>query len=322
MIRLFFKQHMSWLFFLVAVQCLFNFILMIDSGVQSISLMYVNLIWFLVVFFFLVWRFTVDREKLASYNLEGSNYIDAVKESYELKLETSEVEMQQRTVTLLNYQDELLAWVHEMKAPMTSMQLLMDQIEGIETRERMEAQWLRLYLLVDQQLHATRLLTIEQDNRMEKFELKAVLIEEVKALRSWCFDKKIAIDLTDVERTIISDRKWLAFIIRQILSNAVKYSHVGGEIKIYSTIQNGQVELMIQDQGIGIKKEDLPRVFRKSYTGTIGRETSAATGMGLYLAKQSSASLNINLEIESVEKEGTKVKILFPSENLYNQTLL
>lgn len=321
MIRLFFKQHLSWLLFLIGMQLVFNFILTIDSGFQKISLLYFNFIWLLALAFFLSWRFMADKKSLATYDLEGDDYLEAVKESYELKLETSKVEMQQQTVNLLNYQDELLAWVHEMKAPMTSMQLLMDQIEQTETRERMESQWLRLYLLLDQQLHSTRLLTIEQDNRMENFDLQTVLIEEVKALRSWCFDKKIAIDLTDVDKIIISDRKWLAFIIRQILSNAVKYSHVGGEIKIYTTSQNEQVKLMIQDQGIGIKTEDLPRVFRKSYTGTIGRETSAATGMGLYLAKQSSASLNIKLEIESIENEGTTVIIVFPSDNKYNQTL-
>lgn len=312
---------MSWLLFLMGMQLLFNFILTIDRGFQNISLVYFNFIWFLAILLFLSWRYMADKKMLASYDLEGDDYLDVIKEFYELKLETSKVEMQERTVTLLNYQDELLAWVHEMKAPMTSIQLLIDQIEQAEVRERMESQWLRLYLLLDQQLHSTRLLTIEQDNRMENVDLQAVIVEEVKALRSWCFDKKIAIDLTDVDKMIISDRKWLAFIIRQILSNAVKYSHEGGEIKIYSTLKNNQVRLIIEDQGVGIKMEDLPRVFRKSYTGTIGRETSAATGMGLYLAKQSSVSLNINLEIESVEKQGTKVTILFPSNNKYNQTL-
>lgn len=84
---------------------------------------------------------------------------------------------------------------------------------------------------------------------------------------------------------------------------------------------NEQAVLIIQDEGIGIKSEDLPRVFRKSYTGTIGRETSAATGMGLYLAKQAAESMHILLAIESTEGVGTTVKITFPKMNDYQKTL-
>lgn len=84
---------------------------------------------------------------------------------------------------------------------------------------------------------------------------------------------------------------------------------------------NEQPVLIIQDGGVGIKSEDLPRVFRKSYTGTIGRETSAATGMGLYLAKQAAQSLHIVLAIESTEGAGTSVKITFPKINEYQKTL-
>src|SRR5690606_16264555 len=103
--------------------------------------------------------------------------------------------------------------------------------------------------------------------------------------------------------------------------NAVKYSHIGGEIRISSQIVKEQAVLIIQDDGIGIKREDLPRVFRKSYTGTIGRETSAATGMGLYLAKQAAQSLHIVLGIESTEGAGTTVKVTFPIMNDYQKTL-
>ena len=222
---------------------------------------------------------------------------------------------------MLERKDEFLAWVHEMKSPLTAMQLLMEKVEDSELKERIENEWLRLYLLLDQQLHATRLMTIELDNRIEKVQVKDVLIQEVKALRSWCFEKQIGIELDSVDVTVQTDAKWLGFIVRQILSNAVKYSHIGGGVRVSAGTIDDQFVLKIQDEGIGIKREDLPRVFRKSYTGTIGRETSAATGMGLYLAKQAAVSLHILLTIESTEGMGTTVNIIFPKMNDYMKTL-
>ena len=312
---------MSWLLFLTTLQLIVNLILYVDSGFQDVSLFYMNLVWLIVVGFFLVWRYMKDEKAMKMYVLDEDNYIQAVASEYEQQLSSNKAELQQQKLMLLNRQDELLAWVHEMKSPMTSLQLLTEQIEGGDIKERFEAEWLRLYLLLDQQLHATRLMTIEQDNRMEPVVLKEVLVQEIKELRSWCFDKQIAIELNDVDMDVITDRKWLGFIVRQLLSNAVKYSNVGGEIEAFATLNDNQVVLVIQDHGVGIKKEDLPRVFRKSYTGTIGRETSAATGMGLYLAKQAAESLNIQLVIESSEMVGTTVKVLFPKPNHYQQTL-
>lgn len=321
MIRLFLRQHRSWLLFLIGLQLIVNLIVYVDKGFQGISLFYVNLVWLVLVLFFGLWRYIRDAKIMNTYALHEDNYVEAVKADYEVKLAQQKAELQGQKLTLLERQDELLAWVHEMKSPMTAMQLITEQIGDYDVKERFEAEWLRLYLLLDQQLHATRLMTIEQDNRMESVLLKEVLVQEIKALRSWCFDKQIALELQDVDVNVITDRKWLGFIVRQVLSNAVKYSNVGGEVQLYAKHEDQQVVLVISDNGIGIKKEDLPRVFRKSYTGTIGRETSAATGMGLYLAKQAATSVNIQIEINSTEAVGTTVKIRFPEKNAYDKTL-
>lgn len=321
MIRLFLKQHLSWLLFLLVLQLLVNLIVYVDKGFQAVSLLYMNLVWLVLVLAFVGWLYMRDIKTMKVYEVEQNTYVEAVKATYELALAQQKAELQEQRLMLLERQDELLAWVHEMKSPMTAMQLLTEQIDNVDVKERLEAEWLRVYLLLDQQLHATRLITIEQDNRMETVQLKEVLVQEIKALRSWCFDKKIAVEINDVELDVITDRKWLGFIVRQVLSNAVKYSNVGGEILLYVTFEADQVVLSIQDNGIGIKKEDLPRVFRKSYTGTIGRETSTATGMGLYLAKQVAESLNIKLIIESTEAVGTTVKIRFPKVNDYSKML-
>lgn len=321
MIRLFLKQHLSWLLFLAVLQLVVNLIVYVDKGFQGVSLIYMNIVWIVLSFAFICWRYMRDTKLMKAYDLEKGTYVEAVKGTFELKLAQQKIELQEQKLMLLERQDELLAWVHEMKSPMTAMQLLTEQISNVDVKERLKTEWLRLYLLLDQQLHATRLMTIEQDNRMETVRLKEVVVQEIKALRSWCFDKQIAVEMSGVELDVITDSKWLGFIVRQVLSNAVKYSHVGGEIQLYATVEDDHKVFVIQDNGIGIKKEDLPRVFRKSYTGTIGRETSTATGMGLYLAKQAADSLNIKLVIESTEAVGTTVKMRFPKVNDYYKTL-
>lgn len=321
MIRLFIRQYISAILFIILLQLLMNLILFLDTGFQKVSLLYLNIIWFTLVAGYFSLRYMKDRKLMKPYAKFSGTYYDVIHEDYKEQLADKNAKIQEQKLIVLERQDELLAWVHEMKSPLTAMQLLMEKVEKSEVKERIENEWLRLYLLLDQQLHATRLMTIELDNRIEKVKVKDVLIQEIKALRSWCFEKQIAIDLEVDDLSVQSDAKWLAFIVRQILSNAVKYSDVGGEIRISAHIVNEQAVLIIQDDGIGIKREDLPRVFRKSYTGTIGRETSAATGMGLYLAKQAAQSLHILLDIESTEGVGTSVKITFPKVNEYQKTL-
>ncbi len=321
MIRLFIRQYISAILFIILLQLLMNLILFLDTGFQNVSLLYLNIIWFTLVAGYFSLRYMKDRKLMKPYAKFSGTYYDVIHEDYKEQLADKNTKIQEQKLIVLERQDELLAWVHEMKSPLTAMQLLLEKVGKSEVKERIENEWLRLYLLLDQQLHATRLMTIELDNRIEKVKVKDVLIQEIKALRSWCFEKQIAIDLEVDDLSVQSDAKWLAFIVRQILSNAVKYSDVGGEIRISAHTVNEQAVLIIQDDGIGIKREDLPRVFRKSYTGTIGRETSAATGMGLYLAKQAAQSLHILLDIESTEGVGTSVKITFPKVNEYQKTL-
>lgn len=321
MISLFFRQYISLMLFMITLQLLINLIIFLDKGFHGVSLLYLNISWFVLVAVYFSWRYMKDRKMMKPYAKLKGNYLNVIHEYYEEQLANKNAKVQEQKLLVLERQDELLAWVHEMKSPLTAMQLLMEKVEDRELKERIENEWLRLYLLLDQQLHATRLMTIELDNRIEKVQVKDVFIQEIKALRSWCFERKIAIDLEVADLTIHTDAKWLGFIVRQLLSNAVKYSDIGGEVRVFTRMIDEQAILIIQDDGIGIKREDLPRVFRKSYTGTIGRETSAATGMGLYLAKQAADSLHILLGIESTEGAGTSVKITFPKMNDYQKTL-
>ena len=327
MIYLFLKQNRSWILFFIALQILLNMMFYIDEGFESVSVFYINLIQMMLFFSFLIWRY--KREVSVLQQLIRGEAVDSIpvylkklNEQYEQQLSEIQQSLNEANIARLEEHDDILAWVHEMKSPMTAMRLMHEQIEPYTLREKIDIEWMRLHLLLDQRLHATRLSTIEKDNRFERLKVQPIVIQEIQGFRSWCLEKGLAVEIGALEGTVVSDAKWLAFIIRQLLSNAVKYSEANTEIRIYmERDERGHQLLHIQDFGIGIKQEDLPRVFQKSYTGTVGREKTVSTGMGLYLANQAANKLGLELRLTSQLGKGTTATIQFPNENEYHKLL-
>ena len=330
-ISLFLKEHAVWIgFFFLSLICS-NIVFVLDAGLSGVSIVYFNVIQFVLLFMFLGGRFVVEYKAihtvLDSEGIEDitSLRLTAVQRLY-MERFLEELEGKARMVSRLSIQrqeesDDLLAWVHEMKAPLTAMKLMIEQISEGKLRSKLEQEWLRIYLLLDQQLHQTRLLTIEQDNRLEQVRIREIVYKEIRDFQSWCMEKGIGFEVDGLDRVAKTDAKWLGFIVRQVLSNAIKYSPSDEVIHITAhTDDSGHLFLQIQDVGPGIKAEDLPRIFKKSYTGTVGRESTAATGMGLYLAKSAAMKLGISLKVESAIGEGTVVILRFPLENVYDQS--
>lgn len=212
--------------------------------------------------------------------------------------------------------DHTLAWIHEVKTPLTSIKLMIDSLDDRNAQKMLEVEWLRIHLLLDQQLHSTRLSTIEKDYMIEEVDIQKILHMEIKVFQAWCIQKNIGFDLVNLEVKVMSDQKWLAFIVRQLISNAVKYSHADSEIHIRTDIDDaGHVILKIRDSGIGISRADIPRIFEKAFTGKIGRQTSASTGMGLYLAKNVAEQLGIHIFVSSTIEVGSTFYLQFPLKN-------
>ena len=321
---LFLKEKRSWIGLFVFLQLWINVLFFLDEGFSKVSILYINTINIILFVLFISWRYIKEMKRLRLL-CSGSTTISDISpfqqeilQQVTKTIDELEQQMNRQKIDTLERHDEMIAWVHEMKSPMTAMKLMIEQIEPYTLKEKMENEWIRIHLLLDQQLHSTRLSTIEKDNRLEKVILHKVVYKEINELRSWCFEKGIGIEVDTLEETVVTDAKWLAFIFRQVFSNAVKYSYSNAEIHIYTRQDaKGHTLLIVQDFGCGIAAEDLPRVFQKSYTGTIGRETTAASGMGLYLAKQSAEKLGIRLLIESQKGVGTTVTIQFPLNNEY-----
>ncbi|MFJ8519967.1 sensor histidine kinase [Lysinibacillus xylanilyticus] len=332
MLIIFLRERLTWIGFYVFIIVIINVLFSLDAGLEGISIWYMNVSLVISFVIFLIWRFVVEVRQLKDFLGNVESQLDdghtkglalsPFQTAYLTKIADvfydKNTELNQAKVQLQEYSDELLAWVHEVKAPLTSINLMLDHIEDLTLRRKLENEWLRLHLLVDQQLHQTRLASIEKDNFMTEIELRTVVYKEIRAMQAWCIEKGIGFDVAELTEAVMTDGKWLAFIIRQILSNAIKYSPANSEVFIFTEIDaTGATLLHIKDAGIGIRKEDLPRIFHKSYTGTAGRESAQSTGMGLYLAHNVAQKIGVRITVQSSVGEGSIFTLRFPLQNEY-----
>lgn len=132
------------------------------------------------------------------------------------------------------------------------------------------------------------------------------------------YQRKVIINIHDIENVVYTDEKWLTFILSQIVQNAIKYfDKQENKLTIYSQDNGTNILLVIEDNGCGIKASDLSRVFEKGFTGS-NRNKANATGMGLYLSKKLCDRLGLKLDIASTEKEYTRLTIIFPKGTVHN----
>lgn len=202
-------------------------------------------------------------------------------------------------------------WVHQIKTPIAAMKLLI-QLEAGTNSAEMSEELFRIEQYVEMMLQYMRLNSDSSDYVFKKQPLDPIVKEVVHKYAKQFIRRKIKLDYTSVEGEIVSDAKWVGFVIEQILSNALKYTK-NGTISIYMEKEN---VLVIEDTGIGISAEDLPRVFEKGYTGFNGHNDKHSTGIGLYLCKRILTKLSHKITGESVVGQGTKVKIDFSVEEV------
>ncbi|WP_100332586.1 sensor histidine kinase [Bacillus xiapuensis] len=326
MIRNYLIERRSWIALFVFIQLLTLFITLVDPSIPFASVLYLTFLSSLVFLFFLWIRYHKETRFYKELT-ERNGDLDAamppaadsplerlISESLLRQTEHLKRKATANELALEQEKDELLSWIHEVKTPLTAMYLMMDRLQDEALKADLIRQWLRIHLLLDQQLHQKRILFMTNDLYIEQTDLESLLFGEIKSLQPWCIQKRIGFDIDLQSTTVLSDAKWLAFIIRQLLTNAVKYSEAS-DISIKSNQQHGQTVLMIQDSGRGIDPKDLPRIFEKGFTSTTRHDDSAATGMGLYLTKKAAQPLHIRIEVQSELGKGTTFTLIFPKQN-------
>lgn len=200
--------------------------------------------------------------------------------------------------------DYFTLWAHQIKTPLAAMHLLTQEKQV--NRNALNAELLKTGEYVEMVLSYLRLESDTTDYVLHQYELDKIVKECIRKYAQIFILKKIHLEFDATGRTVLTDEKWLAFVIGQILSNALKYTPKGGSIRIYG---DGET-LVISDNGIGIRDEDLPRVFEKGFTGYNGREDKKASGIGLYLCHRILTKLGHGITITSQVGHGTLVRLL------------
>lgn len=192
-------------------------------------------------------------------------------------------------------------WSHQIKTPIAAMNLLLSE-KNLDVRA-VKRELFRIEQYADMALQYQRLEGESSDLVLEKVKLHKMVSQTLKKLSTIFVYKKLHVKLGDLEKEIVTDEKWMCFILEQILTNAAKYTEEGGMIEIWLE----QEVLCIRDNGIGIQEEDLPRIFEWGYTGYNGRLDKKSTGIGLSLTKEAAGLLQIGISMESQVGRGTTV---------------
>ncbi len=195
-------------------------------------------------------------------------------------------------------------WVHQIKTPIAAMDLLLQA--GPDRAMEMEIELQKIAQYVDMVLQYLRLDSTAKDLVLQRCQLDAVVRQTVRKYAKLFILKKIQLVFQETKWEVLSDEKWLCFLLEQLLSNALKYTPEGGKISIFL---DGETNLVIADTGIGIAPEDLPRVFEKGFTGNNGRMDKKATGIGLYLCRRVTNLLGHTISIASEPGVGTQVRL-------------
>ena len=210
-----------------------------------------------------------------------------------------------------DYRDYIESWVHEIKAPITAIALNCENNRDERSRYLLvENRKVENY--VDMALYYARMDAVYKDYMIAETNLQEVAQQVLLQNKYYLIQSHVKAEVACPD-TVYSDKKWIAFILNQLIQNSVKYGRSEGtHIQIVTKKTKSGVLLRVKDDGIGIPKEEIPRIFEKGFTGTNGRNRERSTGMGLYLCRKLCDKLNIEIRAESAEGKGTEIILMFP----------
>lgn len=308
---------------------IFCAILMKISNLTIEVIIVLALIWFIPIFIFMIIDF-ISKRNFYNELIEISNKLDkkyllpeVIKrpKSYEGQilydvLEESNRAMHEHVnkykIMQSGYREYIEAWVHEIKTPIALTKLVAENSEG-KTKNIIRNQSKKIEEYVEQVLYYSRSTDVSNDYIIKEFDINETIKKVIRNNRYDLISGNFQIDIEKSECIVISDEKWVEFIINQIIVNSIKYrKEINPKLKSYTKKSDDKVILTIEDNGIGIIDKDVGKVFDKGFTGCNGRIFGKSTGIGLYLCKKLCLKLGLNITLTSKYEEGTKVNIIFP----------
>jgi len=243
---------------------------------------------------------------------EGMILYDVVKRSNKAMLE----EINKYRFMQEEYREYIELWIHEIKTPISSSRLIIQNNRSMPM-DSIDEEFDRVEAFVEQVLYYSRSNNVEKDYFIKEIILKNLCFDILKKNSKLFIQNRISVVTDFADENVYSDAKWLEFIINQIIFNSIKYSK-GPEaiVNISSINAENKIILKIEDNGIGVRESELPRIFEKGFTGTSGRMNSKATGMGLYICKKLCDKLGLSIYAESEYGKGTEISIIFPKSSM------
>lgn len=206
--------------------------------------------------------------------------------------------------------DYYMMWTHQIKTPIAAMTLLLENRQDKESFQLRE-ELFKIEQYAEMALHFQRLEGMSQDMVIHECELNTLMKQAVKKFAVLFINSGVKLELCETDARVLTDGKWLSFCFEQIISNSIKYTKKG-KIAVECEELEQCAALRITDTGIGIRQEDLPRIFEKGFTGYNGRMDKKATGIGLYLCRRICRQLGVELRAESSPDSGTRMELLIP----------
>lgn len=303
------------------------------------NIVYINIVCLVMFFFYLTFDYFYEKRYFDQLSLIIADHttdtfsnlptpVNFAQNKYNMLINRFQTSNNQRTTKYYNekkdFEDFINSWVHCIKTPISVCKLVIESNRDKSTEalaSSLEDEIFSIENYVEQALYFSRIDSFSRDYIINEIAIEGLIKELIKKHAKTFISKKIKLELSDLNFCINSDKKWLFFIINEIVDNSLKYSEPNSSIKIYGCDTQKGKQLVIEDNGIGIKEEDLPRVFDKSFTGYNGRENNHSTGFGLYLAKTLAKKLNHDIIIASTYHKNTIVRILFPDLLDFHDTI-
>ncbi|ORI79625.1 histidine kinase [Leuconostoc mesenteroides subsp. mesenteroides] len=310
-----------WYFYLLFVSifgALFWSVVMRSLDIDAvIDALYVGLYFLIGMTFILFWRWFQTRKILKNVLSDERLSVDnlslpatsSAAHLYQNLLKQQAIRQKKALATQVNamqdIQDYYAMWAHQIKVPLSVLDL-MNQTDTIEKYETIN-QLLIVNQYLNMMLQFIRLKNLHQDLTFKPIHLQAIVRDVIKSYKLFFIRQNLSVSITGEDFTVVSDSKWIQFVLEQIIFNAIKYTSQG----CIQVIFENHHQVVIKDTGIGIAASDLPRLFDKGYTGLNGRLENNSSGLGLFMVKQILSELGHDIKIASVVGSGTTVTIDF-----------
>lgn len=255
-----------------------------------------------------------------SFHLEDREYQKVIRNIGAIAIE----HIHKREDEQKEYEEFIENWIHEVKTPITLLYLMINNnIKDVSIKREIVMELKRIENDVESALYYARLGTAYKDYLIQKMSLDAVIKDAVSNNRVLLMSNRFAVMVCCPEHIFIySDRKWILFMLNQVIINAVKYSKKeNAKINIEVIEKDTTTELSIKDNGIGICAEDLTRIFEKGYTGKNGHNNMHSTGIGLYLVERMCEKLDVAVKVDSVEDVYTTISFSFKNKTYFHENL-